>query len=105
METALLKIKADILENMDNQHMTGILLLDLSAAFDTVSKDILINCLHHRFGITGTALTWINDYLSDCTQKVKIGNTESSPAVLAQGVPQGSVLGPILYTPLHIACG
>ena len=78
--------------------MTGILLLDLSAAFDTVSKDILINCLHHRFGITGTALAWINDYLSNRTQKVKISDAESLPAVLAQGVPQGSVLGPILYT-------
>ena len=92
-EAALLKVKADIFENMDNQCMTGILLLDLSAAFNTVSKNILINCLHHWFGITGTALTWINDYLSDRTQKVKIGDTESSPAVLAQGVPQGSVLG------------
>ena len=85
--------------------MTGILLLDLSAAFDTVSKDILINCLHHQFGITGTALAWINDYLSDHIQKVKIGDTESSPAVLAQGVPQGSVLGPILYTLFTLSVG
>ena len=97
-ETALLKIKADILENMDNQQVTGILLLDLSAAFDTVSKDIFINHLHHQFGITGTALAWINDYLSNRTQKVKIGDAESLPAVLTKGVPQGSVLGPILYT-------
>ena len=67
--------------------MTGILLLDLSAAFDTVSKDILINCLHHRFGITGIALAWINDYLSNHTQKVKISDAESLPAMLAQGVP------------------
>ena len=96
-EMALLKIKVDILENMDNQCVTGILLLDPSAAFDTVSKDILINHLHHWFGINGTPLAWINDYLSNCTQKVKMGNTESSPAVLAQGVPRGSVLGPILY--------
>ena len=85
--------------------MTGILLLDLSAAFNTVSKDILINHLHHQFGITGTALAWINDYLSDHTQKVKIGDTESSPAVLAQGVPQGSVLGPILYTLFTLPVG
>ena len=77
--------------------MTGILQLGLSAAFDMVSKDILINCLHHQFGITGTALAWINDYLSNCTQKVKISDAESLPAVFAQGVPQGSVSGPILY--------
>ena len=62
-ETTLLKIKLDMLENMDNQCVTGILLLDLSAAFNTVSKNILINCLHHQFGITGTALAWINDHL------------------------------------------
>ena len=61
-EMALLKIKVDILENMDNQRVTRILLLDLSAAFDMVSKDILINCLHHQFSVTGTALTWIKDY-------------------------------------------
>ena len=78
-----MKIKVDILENMDNQRVTGILLLDLSAAFDTVSKGILINRLHRRFGITGTALARINDYLSNHTQKVKISDAESLPAVLA----------------------
>ena len=104
-EMALLKIKVDILENMDNQQVTGILLLNLSAAFNTVSKDILINCLHHQFSISGTALAWINDYLSNRTQKVKIGDAESLPAVLAQGVPQGSVLGPILYTLFTVPVG
>ena len=97
-ETALLKIKADILDNMDNQRVTGILLLDLSAAFDTVSKNLLINHLFYRFGVCDQALGWMENYLLDHTQKVKIGNTESTPAVLTQGVPQGSVLGPILYT-------
>ena len=97
-ETALLKIKADILDNMDNQCVTGILLLDLSAMFDTVSKNLLINCLFYRFGVGDKALGWIESYLSDQTQKVKISDTESTPAVLTQGVPQGSILGPILYT-------
>ena len=97
-ETALLKIKADILDNMDNQCVTGILLLDLSAAFDTVSKNLLINCLFYRFGVCDKALGWIESYLLDQTQKVKFGDTESTPVVLTQGVPQGSVLGPILYT-------
>ena len=80
-ETALLKIKTDILDNMDNQCVTGILLLDLSAAFDTVSKNLLINCLFYRFGVCDKALGWIESYLLDQTQKVKIGNTESTPAV------------------------
>ena len=74
-ETALLKIKADILDNMDNQCVTGILLLDLSAAFDTVSKNLLINHLFYRFGVCDQALSWMESYLSDCTQKVKIGDT------------------------------
>ena len=97
-ETALLKIKADILDNMDNQCVTGILLLDLSATFDTVSKNLLLNRLFYRFGVCDQALGWMESYLSDHTQKVKIGNTESTPAVLTQGIPQASVLGPILYT-------
>ena len=97
-EIALLKIKADILDNMDNQCVTGILLLDLSVVFNTVSKNLLINCLLYRFGVCDKALGWIESYLLDQTQKVKIGDTESTPVVLTQGVPQGSVLGPILYT-------
>ena len=97
-ETALLKIKADILDNMDNQCVTGILLLDLSAAFDTVSKNLLINHLFYRFGVCDQALGWMESYLLDHTQKVKIGRTVSTPAALTQGVPQGSVLGPVLYT-------
>ena len=83
---------------MDSQCVTGILLLDLSAAFDTVSKNLLINHLFYRFGVCDKALGWIESYLSDQTQKVKISDTESTPAVLTQGVPQGSILGPILYT-------
>ena len=103
-ETALLKIKADILDNMDNQHVTGILLLDLSAALSILlPKNLLINHLFYRFGVCDKALGWIEIYLLDWTQKVKIGNTESTPAVLTQGVPQGTVFGPILYT-LHITC-
>ena len=98
IETPLLKIKADILDNMDNQHETGILLLDLSAVFNTVSKNLLINHLFYRFGVCDKALGWIESYLLDWTQKVKIGDTESTPVVLTQGVPQGSILGPIFYT-------
>ena len=97
-KTALLKIKTDILDNMDNQCVTGILLLDLSATFNTVSQNLLVNHLFYRFGVCDKALGWIESYLLDRTQKVKIGNTESTPAVLTQGVPQGSILGPILYT-------
>ena len=58
-ETALLKIKTDILNNMDQKRVTFLVLLDLSAAFDLDSFKLLLNHLHYRFGVTGTALKWI----------------------------------------------
>ena len=97
-ETALLKVKTDILNNMDQRRVTFLVLLDLSAAFDLVSFKLLLNHLHYRFGVTGTALKWIASYLTNRTQRVKIDDMESEPVTLKRGVPQGSVLGPILYT-------
>ena len=77
-------------------------MLDLSTAFDTVSHELLLNHLKFRFGICDTALAWIKSYLSDRTQSVSIddGNgitITSDKALLSCGVPQGSVLGPILF--------
>ena len=57
-----------------------------------------MNRLLNRFGITGTVLQWIDSYLTDRTQKVKIDEFSSDPVMLKHGVPQGSVLGTILYT-------
>ena len=73
-------------------------LLDLSAAFDTIDHGILITRLNRSFGISGTALCWLTSYLEDRCQRVKVGNSFSEEAVLKFGVPQGSVLGPILFT-------
>ena len=97
-ETALLKVKTDILNNMDQRRVTFLVLLDLSAAFDLVSFKLLLNHLHYRFGVTGTALKWIASYLTNRTQRVKIDDMESDPVTLKRGVPQGSVLGP---DPVH----
>ena len=97
-ETALLKVKTDILNEMDNKKVSFLILLDLSAAFDTVSFHLLMNRLLNRFGITGTVLQWIDSYLTDQTQKVMIDEFSSDPVMLKRGVPQGSVLGPTLYT-------
>ena len=72
METALLKVKADLLDTMDGKEVVCLILLDLSVAFDTVSHEILLNCLHHWFGIAGTALAWVRDYLSNRTQRVSV---------------------------------
>ena len=97
-ESALLKVKTDLLDAMDNQKVTCLILLDLSAAFDTVSHELLLNRLKFRFGITGSALSWIEFYLTQRSQKVIIDDFESDHITLTHGVPQGSVVGPILYT-------
>ena len=97
-ETTLARIHNDILRAIDDGECVILELLDLSAAFDTVDHDILITKLKHRFGITGKALGWIQSYLSRRTQIVNIGTERLSSRNLICGVPQGSVLGPILYS-------
>ena len=96
-ETALLKVKSDIHEALDQGFMTILLMTDLSAAFDTIDHDIISRRFNHSFGINGNALKWFESYLSGRTQRVSIGNDQSSESPLNHGVPQGSVLGPLLY--------
>jgi hypothetical protein len=97
-ETALVKVQSDILRAVDSQGGAILVLLDLSAAFDTISHDVLLRTLHTRIGLSGVALQWIKSYLSNRYQSVKIGNTLSTPKELTYGVPQGSVLGPQLFS-------
>ena len=98
MEMALLKVKTDILQALDNQEVICLVLSDLSVAFDMVDHQILIDGLTSMFGISGCALTLIRSYLTGRSQRVKIGESRSDPVTLHFGVPQGSVLGPILFT-------
>ena len=74
-----------------------LVLLDLSAAFDTVNHGILLSRLSQCIGIQGSAYTWFESYLSSRSQFVQIRDTSSSDRQLTCGLPQGSVLGPILY--------
>ena len=97
-ETALTRIHNDILHAIHDGGCVILVLPDLSAAFDMVDHDNLITRLKHHFGITGKALGWIQSYLSWRTQFVKIGTERSSSRNLFYDVPQGSVLGPILYS-------
>ena len=97
-ETALLRVFNDILCDLDNRKMTLLALLDLSAAFDTLDHAILLKRLELSFGIKGSALSWFKSYLATRSQSVQIGKTISDSVSLNYGVPQGSVLGPILFT-------
>ena len=96
-ETALLRVQNDILKSIDDKKCVVLLLLDLSAAFDTVDHKILLHRLRSRFGIKGKALLWLQSYLTDRSQSVQIDGSTSSTRPLRFGVPQGSVLGPLLY--------
>ena len=96
-ETLLLKIVNDLLINCDEQKPSILMLLDLSAAFDTVDQSKLLLILQEEIGVEGIALKWFESFLQGRTQKVKIGNEYSVISELMYGVPQGSVLGPDLF--------
>ena len=96
-ESALLNIHNDILVNMAKESVTAHTLLNLSAAFDTIDHTILLDRLDGYYGISELALGWVKSYLSGKTHLVKVGSTLSHPAALQYGVPQGSVLGSILF--------
>ena len=96
-ETALIRIKADIDMMLNEGDSVLLVLLDLSAAFDTVDHDILMTRLEEEVGLQGTALKWIRSYLTGRTQAVHINSSKSNEVSLSVGVPQGSVLGPLLF--------
>jgi hypothetical protein len=95
-ETALLRVQNDILISMDKQMVTLLVMLDLSAAFDTVDHNILLHRLE-SIGVGGLVLSWFSSYLNNRTQSVFLKGVSSEPINLTCGVPQGSVLGPILF--------
>ena len=97
-ETALIKVHNDIATAIDDELSVILVLLDLSAAFDTVDHGILLTRLSMRYGIRDRALEWFVSYLSDRTQFVKLDGSSSESIHLPQGVPQGSVLDPNLYS-------
>ena len=85
------------LHTRDQGNVSVLTLFDLSAAFDTIDHTFLLQRLAHVFGIHSTALYWLFSYLSNRTQTVTVKNCSSAPVPGCSGVPQGSVLGPVLF--------
>lgn len=96
-ETAVVKVLSDVLMALDRGELAMLAFLDLSAAFDTVDHETLLRRLQTTFGVTDKAADWLRSYLTERTQFVRIGQDRSSVVDLRFGVPQGSVLGPILF--------
>ena len=96
-ELLLLKVVNDLYRSFDQNMPSVVILLDLSAAFDTVDHNKLLDILENDIGITGTALRWFASFLKGRTQRVKIGSTYSDAVELLYGLAQGSVLGPQLF--------
>ena len=101
--TALLHITNCLLESTDQGRVSILFLLDLSSAFDTTNHSILLERLQSTFGISGSALQWLRSYILDRLQVVVVNSIPSIPQCLIFGVPQGSVLGPILFCSLYAA--
>ena len=101
-ETTLLRVFNDILVAIDNHRDVVLVLLDLSAAFDTIEHSVLLSRLEHRYGFDGKVLNWFRSYLIGRSQQVLIADVRSADYPLQYGVPQGSVLGPFLF-PLFFA--
>ena len=86
----------EIREAAEKGQLVGALFLDLSKAFDTISHDVILEKLK-RYGVFEIELDWFKDYLFMRSQQVEVGNQKSKSHSVFSGVPQGSILGPLLF--------
>jgi Reverse transcriptase (RNA-dependent DNA polymerase) len=93
-ETAIICVMNDMINVLDRGHVGALMLLDMSAAFDTVDHSILVDILRRRFGIRDAALNWLEDFLTSRSQAIRLGTNQTDDVELKFGVPQGSVTGP-----------
>ena len=96
-ETALLKVQNDILMSLDKGKFVALVMIDVSAAFDTVEHQSLLNRFDQEFGIRGKALQWLHSYLSNRKQKVAINSSHSELSDILYGFPQGATLAGLCF--------
>ena len=96
-QTSLHKLLENFYSDIENGKIIGMLALDLRKAFDTVNHKIILDKLKH-YGISGICLNWFCSYLESRTQMACINGSVSDPLIITTGIPQGSILGPLLFT-------
>ena len=97
-ETVVLNMCDKILQNAEHDKLTAMVCLDLSAAFDTVKHTVLRTVMEHYFGLKDTALQWLSSYVSNRQFSMKIGGSFSQTHTINFSVPQGNILGPVLFS-------
>ena len=93
----MIVVISDIIQALDSGVVLLLSLLDLSAAFDCVDHDILLARLRQSYGFDSYVYDWLSSYLSERSQRVRCGGKSTASQTIKYGIPQGSVLGPVLF--------